>query len=328
MKQEYDSITLNGQEISVRNAILEQSSLSYYPANPRIYSLVNRDCPNPSQEEIEAKLLDMDHVKRLSQTISANGGLIDPLLVRDEDHVVVEGNSRLAAIRILARRDPIRWAKVKCKILPFKLDEKLIFKLLCEYHIVGRKDWVPYEQAGLLWRRKNEQNVSPAEMARELGVSSNEITRLIDVYEFMQKHGDMDLQHWSYYDEYLKSNKIAKRRSEYPELDEVIVAKIACGEIEKAVDIRDKVKKIAAVGGKTLNKFLTTRESLEDCYERAILRGADNAWLNRLKKFREHLNDPDLRKYVNEMPKNQTDRCKYELEKIRSRVDWLLRQLK
>ena len=49
----------------------------------------------------------MDHVKQLVQSIRANGGLTDPLIVQDGEFVVFEGNSRLAAYRLLARLDPL-----------------------------------------------------------------------------------------------------------------------------------------------------------------------------------------------------------------------------
>ena len=92
-----DSITLNGKEILYKDRILLNSELRYFPENPRIYSIVCDGNGYPSQEEIEERLSSMDHVNQLIQSIKANGGLIDPLLVRDGDYLVLEGNSRLAA---------------------------------------------------------------------------------------------------------------------------------------------------------------------------------------------------------------------------------------
>jgi hypothetical protein len=139
-----DSLTLSGKEIPVRVGFLSHQELKFYPENPRLYSLVRADEKVPSQKEIEEKLAQMDHVKTLIQSIKANGGLTDPLIVRDGDYVVVEGNSRLAAYRLLAQREPIKWGMVKCKLLPKDISEDLIFLLLGEYHIIGRKDWQPY----------------------------------------------------------------------------------------------------------------------------------------------------------------------------------------
>jgi len=322
-----DSITLKGKEIPYKDCVLLNVDLQYYPENPRIYSIVCTGNGDPSQDEIEERLSSMDHVKQLIQSIKANGGLTDPLLVRDGDFLVLEGNSRLAAYRILSKVDPIKWGKIKCRLLPSDMGEDLIFALLGEYHIIGRKDWSPYEQAGYVWRRVKKHNINPDKMASEMGLSSKNIKHLINVYQFMIDNNDTDVQRWSYYDEYLKSTKIAKRRQEYPEFDKVIVEKIKKGEIEKAVDVRDKVKKIAEIGGKTLKKFITTPNSLDTCMDRAISRGADNVIYKRLNAFRTQIYDPDLKNDFKIMPENQLNKCKFELEKIKSRIDRLIKAL-
>lgn len=54
----------------------------------------------------------MEHVKQLRVSIESNGGLIDPLIVRDGDFMVLEGNSRLAAYRLLCRTDAVNGEKL------------------------------------------------------------------------------------------------------------------------------------------------------------------------------------------------------------------------
>jgi hypothetical protein len=155
-----DTLTLRGKEIQVKVGLMAQAELRFYPENPRVYSIVSPDEGKPTQEEIERALKGMDHVKQLVQSIKANGGLTDHLLVRDGDFVVLEGNSRLAAYRILFEREPRQWAQIKCKLLPKDIAEEDVFALLGEYHIIGRKDWAPYEQAGYLYRRQKHHEVS------------------------------------------------------------------------------------------------------------------------------------------------------------------------
>ena len=53
--------------------------------------------------------------------------------------VVLEGNSRLAAYRILKIEDPITWSKIDCKILSSDISEEFIFILLGNFHITGKK---------------------------------------------------------------------------------------------------------------------------------------------------------------------------------------------
>lgn len=51
-----------------------------------------------------------------------------------KDHVVLEGNSRLAAYRILAKNDPLKWSRVLVQILPEDISDSDIFTLLGTFH--------------------------------------------------------------------------------------------------------------------------------------------------------------------------------------------------
>jgi hypothetical protein len=318
------SLTLSGKEIPVRTGYLVVSELRFYPENPRLYSIVGAGEAEPSQALIQKKLAGMEHVKQLVQSIRANGGLTDPLIVRDGDFVVLEGNSRLAAYRILAGNDPIKWGKVKATLLPKETSESQVFALLGEYHIIGKKDWAPYEQAGYLYRRYKHHGVEPAVMAAEMGLSTKMVGHLIAIYTFMVDHGDDVVERWSYYDEFLSHRSINHSRKEMPELDSVFVEKVKSGEIAKAVDVREKLTKIATVGGKVLKAFVSEEGSFEKCYDRAIAHGADNIWYKRLSKFREQLADPDLKDVFIEMNDAHRKKCVFELKKIKQIVDGLL----
>lgn len=320
-----NSITLREQEIPYAFVYLPQMQLQFYPENPRIYSVVYTGEEAPSQEEIEKRLQATDRVKELGQSIEANGGLIDPLWVRDGDYLVIEGNSRLAAYRLLSRKDPIKWGEVKCFLLPEEVGEDKIFSLLCQCHVIGRQDWAPYEQAGIIWRRHKFYGDSPQHMAREMGIRLLEVNRLIEVYSFMDEHEDRMVQHWSYYFEYLKSRKIQHMREAYPELDRVIVRRVKSGEIPRAEDIRDKVTKITGVGGQILETFIKKPKSLENCYEKALEQSEDTALYRTLNKFRIKIGDLDTRKSLQKMSDSRLKRCKFELKKIKQSVVRLLK---
>ncbi|MFC1584002.1 ParB N-terminal domain-containing protein [Fibrobacterota bacterium] len=322
------SLTLKGQEIKVTYCQLKHNDLQFYPENPRIYSIVCTETKQPSQKEIQKRLIELEHVRQLVQSIRQNGGLIDPLIVRrsDDYYVVLEGNSRLAAYRLLAKKDPIKWAKVKCCILSDDVTENQIFALLGEYHIVGKKDWAPFEQAGYLYRRQKNQSVSSDQMGKELGLSTKKVNHLISVYRFMVDKGEEDLQRWSYYDEYLKSQKVARERKKTPKLDDIIVKKVKSGEISKAIEMRDKVVKIVEAGGKTLKKFTETPNSLEISYERAVARGATNHTYQMLKRFRTHISDPDIQEDLLDMSDAHLKKCLFELKHINRRVSKLIKK--
>jgi hypothetical protein len=320
-------LTLRGEEIPVKVGKVPQTELNFYLENPRLYSIVRECGDEPSQEEIEDRLGKMDHVKHLIHSIEENGGLIDAVIVLGGANIVLEGNSRLAAYRILARKDAIKWGEIKVKILPESISESAIFALLGEYHIIGKKDWAPYEQAGYLYRRYTTHKVPLQTLAHEIGLSSKAISHLIDVYQFMIDKGEKDINRWSYYDEYLRSNKIKKAREEYPELDDIIVSKVRSGDISRAVDVRDDLKLICEAGGKTLHRFVSGATSFEDSVQAAEHRGAGDQVQMRLKKFKvwitENTTEEDLMELKGEVKK----KCAFEMEKIRKRIDVLLKKL-
>ena len=325
-----DTLTLGGKEVPVRNGSLPVLELSFYPDNPRIYSFIQRQDAVPSQDEIHKRLSRMDHVKQLIQSIRANGGLTDPMLVRDGDHVVLEGNSRLAAYRELARLDAVRWGKAKVRVLPADISEKLVFALLGEYHIIGRKDWAPYEQAGYLYRRNVMHDVSVQEMADEMGLSVRLVNHLVNTYQFMIDHGENDVNRWSYYDEYLKSNAVKSARQANPKLDEVVVTKIKDREIESARDVRDKLVKVLDVpkaGLQPIKILMSGEGTFERAFASARDRGVDNMWLNRFKRFKERLLDDDLIPDIQQMDPEQRGKCLFELNKIRQTIDRIERQV-
>ena len=143
MNKTEDYLIIGKEKYPIDKYEIDQSKLMFYPENPRVYSVLNSNNYTPTQEEIEELMCKKDHVKQLKESIKSNGGLIDPVIVRDGDYVVLEGNSRLAAYRLLYKQDPIKWSKIKAIILPKDIPDSTIFALIGQYHIIGRKDWDP-----------------------------------------------------------------------------------------------------------------------------------------------------------------------------------------
>jgi hypothetical protein len=276
--------------------------------------------------EIQQVLQDSEHVKELAQSIKAVG-LTEPIWVRDGDYLVIEGNSRLAAYRLLSKSDPVKWGTVKCYLFPKNLDDKEIFTFLCVTHIVSRKDWAPYEQAGIIWRRWKQHNANPESLSKELGIPQTRIEHLIEVYSFMDEHNDREVQRWSFYDEYLKSRKIGKRRKENPELDSLVVHKIQSGDIPKAENIRDQLAKIAGTPGKTFQWFVSDQKSLQECYDLMEAKGDNNTLYNLLYKFRIKVSDLAARESIKRLDGPIQDKCEFELKKIQKSIDRLLKAL-
>lgn len=314
------SMTLRGHVIPTETRDIEQKTLRFYVDNPRIYSLVRSDDRTPDQDEICEKLQEHEHVKELISSIAENGGLMDPVVVRDGDLVVLEGNSRLAAYRHLVTKDPFKWEKIRCTVLPATIDEKLVFALLGEYHIKGKKDWLPYERAGFLYRRHKQHGIPLSSVAQEIGISDKEAKHVVNVFEFMILHNNTDRERWSYYDEYLKNQKIKKVREEHAGFDALIVTQIDDKSIPTAMHLRDKLPAICAAPSKVLKRFMEKRYTLDEAYESAVNAGAEHDALNKLKRFRDWLARQDTKDDLNEAEKPIRDRMLYELKEIERRT--------
>lgn len=309
------TLTIGKKQFDVKEVEISQASLKFYEDNPRVYSALRAsDDTKPDQNTIEILMSKMEHVKQLKLSIESNGGLIDPLIVRDSDYIVLEGNSRLAAYRLLCQKDPITWGKVKCILLPSDIDESSIFTLLGQYHIIGRKDWSPYEQAGYLYRRSKESKFPVETMAKELGMKKGDAQRYLNVYSFMLAEDDLEPTHWSHYDELLKNRSINKAKVSHPQLVNSIVTQIKNKGIQQASDIR-KVGEIAKCQDKKAKKVLAEiasgKTDIYEGYDKVKDTGKIDNIYKKVRSFHELITDSAFEEYINESAE-----IKYEIKKI------------
>ena len=315
-----ETLLIRGVHVPVQTTELRQADLRFYVDNPRVYSVLRADGEEPSQDDIQRKLLELEHVKELIQDIRRDGGLTDPVVVRAGGLEVLEGNSRLAAYRALAKMDPVKWGWMKCRLLPEDIDERLVFALLGQYHIKGKKDWAPFEQAGFLYRRATIHNIDAAQLAAEIGLSKRKVEHLITTHRFMVEHNETDTARWSYYDEYLKSRAIRKARYDYSEFDDIIVEKIKSGEISRAVDIRDRLPVVCSAP-KVLKRFAKRTHGFEEAYEQAVDTGADSTPYKRLATFRRWLAKPEVAETLARTQGETRKKIEYELNQLARRVE-------
>lgn len=317
-----ENLTIGKKDYEVEICELNQADLKFYTENPRVYSVLNIGGEEPSQTEIEEHMCNLDHVKQLRLSIECNGGLIDPLIVRDGDYTVLEGNSRLAAYRLLCRTDAITWGKVKCKVLPADIDDAAIFALLGQYHIISRKDWDPFEQANYLFRRHQQTRLPVEYMAQELGISKQKAKNMIEVIRFMIENDDLNKRHWSHYEEYLKNGGIKKYRETNPDIDETIVEAIKTETIREAADMR-KLGEIAKVGDKqskkVMQKIAEGEIDLYEGYEEVQDAGKLDDVIKKLKTFRQYINDNTIEKQI-KGSEEIYKQAQFEIKKIIKRL--------
>lgn len=314
-----DTLIIKGITIPVKIGMLPHAKLQFFVDNPRIYSIVRAEDNEPTQEEIEEVLRKEDHVKVLRSDIEQNGGLIDPIVVREGTLDVIEGNSRLAAYRLLAKSDAIRWANIKCQLLPPNFDESLLSSLLGQYHLKGKKEWIPYEKAGFLHRRFNKQKIDMPQLAQEMNESRVRVKQYIDTYQFMIDNQDNKPDRWSYYFEFLKSTKIQKASESYPNFEPVIVSKIKSEEIDNAQELRDKLPVICQ-STRVLKKFIAGKINFEEAFDEAEESGVTSDAYRKLTKFRTWLGSDDAKTKILGAKSPGADKIKYEVGAILSEI--------
>ena len=323
-----DILTIGQKDYKVKKGELEQSKLFFFPENPRVYSVLNANEGTPTQEQIEEIMCKSEHVKQLKESIKTNGGLIDPVIVRDGDMVVLEGNSRLAAYRILYKQDPIKWANIKVILLPKDISEEAIFALLGQYHIIGRKDWEPYEQAGYLYRTINNTRETVESLANKLGITTSSIKKLIDVYEYMIEKDDNHPNKWSYYEEIRKNRGIQKAFEEIPGLEDKIISDIKENKIRMAIDVR-KLGDISKVNDKFSKKILKDiaigEEDIYSGFDIIASSGKMDNTYQVLTNFRKKISDENFAtKILND---DNLGNIEFELNRIKRIVSTMLNRI-
>ena len=197
-----------------------------------------------------------------------------------------------------------------------------VFALLGQYHIIGRKDWEPFEQAHYLYRRHLQTKIPIAFMAEELGVSKQKAEKMIQVIKFMIENDDLNKRHWSYYEEYLKNSPLKKYRETNPDIDDTIAEAIKTDAIREAADMR-KLGQIAAIGDKQTKKVMQQiadgTMDLYEGYETVEDAGKFDDVIKKLKAFKKLVNEASFDKQV--MSSEETmQQARFEIGKIIKRL--------
>lgn len=286
------------KKFEVTETELLQQDLLFYLDNPRVYSVLHENGhDNPTQTEIEEIMCSLDHVKSLKSQIMQNGGLIEPLIVvkRKDRYVVLEGNSRLAAYRILAKNDPLKWSRVLVQILPEDISDSDIFTLLGTFHLNPKKDWSKFEQAAYIYRQKKELGCSDSALGKQVGISAITVKKYCEIYGLMVEHNDTHQSHWNMYEQYVQNKGIKQYRNTYPEMDSFFAKQVKTGEIVRAQDVRDILGKIASDEGKSsthiMQDYIKGDIDLEEAHARFEATGRSGDNYEKVKKFQRLISE-------------------------------------
>src|SRR5262249_12398979 len=124
---------------------------------------------------------------------------------------------------------------------------------------------------------------------------------------------------WSYYDEYLKSNKIKKARHQHPDMDDIVVESIKSREIPRAMDLRAQLPTVCA-SPVVLKRYAEGKLTLKEAHDRAVDAGADNVPYKKALAFRKWITSPEIEELLEACTPRVRGKLVLELEKIGWRI--------
>lgn len=313
-----NTFNLLGSPIEYTIEDIDIYKLKYFPGNPRVYAVLRKiSDKDPNQEQIEELMFKEEHVRELLKRIKRAGGLLVEIIVRRDTMEVVEGNSRLAAYRILDKKNSGKgWDKISCKVVE-TLSKKQMRSLLAEFHIHGITEWSTYAQSNMLYIENIENDVSIDQLEADTSLKGAEINKRIEIIKLMEKNCDNKEKHYSHYDQILTKKSLKEACSKHIKFKERLLEEIKNEKIGTAMDVRDKLSIVCErMKSPAFKKYTKGELDLEDAYDLAINSGAGDTSIKRLRRFKAWVTDLLVSKnLINQRDHGQV---KYEVGKIQT----------
>ena len=204
MNPEPDTTPINGRLVPYQDDVIDLDELHFWEANPRVYAAVrgvpewNESDPMLRQQIIATCMEKEESTRSVLEGLRLHQGQQEPLIVDRRGNLVIEGNSRLAALRILANEDPGNWGAAICRCYNDLTDEER-FALLSEMHIIGKKEWTPYAKASTYWRQHHELGWELPQIARVNRTNVNKVKRELATIDLMTSENELNEQKYSWY---------------------------------------------------------------------------------------------------------------------------------
>lgn len=314
------------REVPVFEGDIAVQELRFWPKNPRIYSVVAAGkAADATQDEIYRELVKKEHVKALIQSIQDIGALLEPVIVKAGTWEVLEGNSRLAAYKwLIKHKDKVKWGRMTCQVLPEDVPDEVINAILGVHLLLGKTSWSPFEQAGFVTRRSEEDEFNLTELAKDTGISKRKIEHYIEAYNIMVEKEE-PANRFSHWYEYVNNAAVRKMRKEFPAMDDIVADKIKSREIKDARDVRDKLPVIAKAKKKKIRRqFIEGEIDFDDSYEDAASDPSQSQSYVKTEQFLKFLGKNDTELSVVQSSGDTRNKIKFNLGKIRKRCDYLL----
>ena len=204
MNPEPDTTPINGRRVPYRDDVIDIDQLQFWEANPRVYAAVRgvlgwNEADSMRRQQIIAECMENEESTRsVLEGLRLHQGQQEPLIVDLRGNIVIEGNSRLAALRVLAGEDPAQWGAAICRCYN-DLTEEERCALLSEMHVIGKTEWNPYVKAATYWRQHHELEWDLPKIARVNRTNVVKVKTELATVELMAKENELNERKYSWY---------------------------------------------------------------------------------------------------------------------------------
>jgi hypothetical protein len=250
-----NTITVLGKAISYEIKDIDISKLEYYPDNPRINYIINKQLKGKiNQELIQYELLNMQQTKDRMKDLENNKGLLDEVYVLKNQ--VVEGNTRLCAFRRLSQKHPDdkRWKTIKARVLQENVTEEELFYILGTFHLKGKTEWDAFEKAAYIHKMIVVLKKNNDEIAEELNMQKKTLEASLKAYKTMIKkylpkikkskteRKNDEIKKFSYFNAFYLQKDLVERVENTPKFEDTFVEWVIEERFNNAQGVRNLPK--------------------------------------------------------------------------------------
>ena len=177
--------------------MLDVTTIDFDTENPRIRMALTKYGDRLKPGRIRFALRSMgtaatgaSSYESLRDSIRAMGGISVPITVirRQSGYVCIDGNTRLAIYReFIERGADGNWATIKA-VVKNDANQREIEQIRVTAHLVGAREWPPYEKARYLHYLRDKKLMDYGEMIQLCGGNRRDIERQIDAFHDMNTY--------------------------------------------------------------------------------------------------------------------------------------------
>lgn len=305
MNPEPDTTPINGRRVPYRDDVIDVDQLQFWEANPRVYAAVrgvpgwSKADPMRRQQIIAECMENEESTRSVLEGLRLHQGQQEPLIVDLRGNIVIEGNSRLAALRVLAREDPAQWGAAICRCYN-DLTEEERCALLSEMHVIGKTEWNPYVKAATYWRQHHELKWDLPKIARVNRTNVAKVKTELATVELMAKENELNERKYSWYNVLTSTRAIKRVFENNGEFRDRVLAVVrnasseATDPVERAsTSFRDGLSDLVKKD-RPLHRFCSGRRTLQQAVDEAQM----STLSAKLRKARCVLGDIDSTDFV------------------------------